>query len=92
MGARHHCGLLYPRRCAVSQAVGTYADNPLVVDNGLSVADAKSIDGYGKGGGLVDGKLVREFPSRESTPGREALEARPGQAAYSEGHRIADKD
>ena len=28
----------------------------------MSIAEAKAIDKYGKGGGLVDGKLVREFP------------------------------
>jgi protein gp37 len=41
---------------------GTYASNPLVVEQGMSVKDAATIDNYGKGGGLVDGILVREFP------------------------------
>jgi protein gp37 len=41
---------------------GTYASNPLVVEQGMSIAEARAIDKYGKGGGLVDGKLVREFP------------------------------
>jgi len=41
---------------------GTYPSNPLVVEQGMSVAEAKALDKFGKGGGLVDGKLVREFP------------------------------
>jgi protein gp37 len=43
---------------------GTYNSNPLVVEQGMSRAEAraKDIDKHGKGGGLVDGKLVREFP------------------------------
>ena len=28
----------------------------------MSIAEAKAIDKYGKGGGLIDMKLVREFP------------------------------
>jgi hypothetical protein len=30
----------------------------------LDVAAAKVVDSYGKGGGLLDGELVREFPQR----------------------------
>ena len=41
---------------------GTYKSNPLVVEQGMSIAEAKAIDKHGKGGGLVDMKLVREFP------------------------------
>jgi hypothetical protein len=32
------------------------------LEDGMSIADAKAIDIFGKGGGMVDGKLVREFP------------------------------
>jgi protein gp37 len=42
---------------------GSYATNPLVVEKELSIADAEVKDGQGKGGGLVDGKLIREFPT-----------------------------
>jgi hypothetical protein len=28
----------------------------------MSIAEALALDKYGKGGGLVDGVLVREFP------------------------------
>jgi hypothetical protein len=42
--------------------VGTYSSKPLVVERGMSIAEAKKLDKYGKGGGLVDGVLVREFP------------------------------
>jgi protein gp37 len=43
---------------------GTYKSNPLVTEQGMSVKDAKALDNHGKGGGLVDGKLIREFPLR----------------------------
>ena len=41
---------------------GTYRSNPLVVEHGLSIEEAKALDNHGKGGGLIDMKLVREFP------------------------------
>jgi protein gp37 len=41
---------------------GNYASNPLVTERGLTLDEAKRMDHYGKGGGLLDGKLVREFP------------------------------
>jgi protein gp37 len=43
---------------------GSYHNNPLVVEKGMTVPEARAIDAEGKGGGLVDGKLVREFPDR----------------------------
>ena len=43
---------------------GTYRNNPLVIEQGMSTSEAKAIDHFGKGGGLVDGQLVREFPDR----------------------------
>jgi protein gp37 len=43
---------------------GDYRNNPLVVERGLAPTEAKAIDHFGKGGGLVDGLLVREFPER----------------------------
>lgn len=42
---------------------GAPANNPLLAGRGLSVEEAKEVDPYGKGGGLLDGILVREFPS-----------------------------
>jgi hypothetical protein len=42
---------------------GTYASNPLVFEGRLSVREAERRDDYGKGGGLLDGLVVREFPS-----------------------------
>jgi protein gp37 len=42
---------------------GTYRNNPLVIEQGISLEEAKRLDPCGKGGGLVDGKLVREFPA-----------------------------
>jgi protein gp37 len=41
---------------------GTYGSNPLVIEQGMTITDAKVMDKFGKGGGLVDGKLIREFP------------------------------
>jgi protein gp37 len=41
---------------------GTYSSNPLVAEQGMSIAEARAIDKHGKGGGLIDGNLVREFP------------------------------
>jgi hypothetical protein len=49
-----------------------YASNPLVVEDGLTAAEAERIDKNGKGGGLVDGKLVREFPPRRRAAERDA--------------------
>ncbi|WP_425905484.1 DUF5131 family protein [Nitrobacter sp. TKz-YC02] len=43
---------------------GRYSNNPLVVEAGLTERQAADIDpiSNGKGGGLIDGKIVREFP------------------------------
>ena len=41
---------------------GSYANNPLTNGAGMSLTDRKAIDPYGKGGGLVGGRLIREFP------------------------------
>ncbi|WP_338829868.1 DUF5131 family protein [Bradyrhizobium sp. 27S5] len=43
---------------------GRYANNPLVVEDGMSEGDARAADplSNGKGGGLLDGRFYREFP------------------------------
>ena len=41
---------------------GSYANNPLVTEMGLTVPEARVMDPYGKGGALLDGQLWREFP------------------------------
>lgn len=41
---------------------GTYSSNPLVAEECMNASAAKQIDLEGKGGGLIDGELVREFP------------------------------
>ena len=51
---------------------GTYSSNPLVVEQGMSIAEAKALDKFGHGGGLVDGVLVREFPTRPNSASRDA--------------------
>ena len=51
---------------------GTYSSNPLVVEQGMSVAEARSADPFGKGGGLVDGEIVREFPETRKSLSRHA--------------------
>ena len=43
---------------------GSYDNNPLVVEKGMTIREAREINAEGKGGGLVDGNLVREFPDR----------------------------
>lgn len=45
---------------------GSYDNNPLVTEQGLSIDEAKVIDPHGKGGGLLDGQLVRQFPQARS--------------------------
>jgi protein gp37 len=51
---------------------GVYQNNPLVVKQGMSIDEAKALDKFGKGGGLVDDKLVREFPVRRNATNRDA--------------------
>jgi protein gp37 len=41
---------------------GSYQNNPLVVEQRMTAREAKELDAEGKGGGLLDGLLVREFP------------------------------
>jgi protein gp37 len=42
---------------------GSYANNPLVTEAGLSVNAAHDRDPHGKGGGLLSGHLIRQFPT-----------------------------
>ena len=51
---------------------GTYQNNPLVAKRGMTIDEAKALDNFGKGGGLIDGELVREFPVRRTTGNRKA--------------------
>jgi len=51
---------------------GSYRNNPLVVEQGMSTEEAKRVDPFGKGGGLVDGELVRQYPMRRNTSNRNA--------------------
>lgn len=47
---------------------GTYASNPLVFEKGFSAKQAEKIDSEGKGGGLINGAVIRKFPTpRELT-------------------------
>jgi len=41
---------------------GSYASNPLVIEQGMTLAEAAALDKHGKGGGLLDGRLYRSFP------------------------------
>jgi hypothetical protein len=41
---------------------GVVTNNPLVGEKGMSRTAAAVADPYGKGGGLLDGKLYRDFP------------------------------
>jgi hypothetical protein len=51
---------------------GVYRNNPLVVNKGMSIDQAKGLDKFGKGGGLIDGELVREFPNPRKTLNKNA--------------------
>lgn len=51
---------------------GSYGNNPLVVNKGLSIDKAKVLDAFGKGGGLVDDELIREYPVPRHTGNRKA--------------------
>ena len=42
---------------------GVYQNNPLVVNKGMSIKEAKGLDKFEKGGCLIDGKRVWEFPT-----------------------------
>lgn len=42
---------------------GNWTSNPLVAEDAVPIADAKARDPHGKGGGLLDGQIVREFPT-----------------------------
>jgi len=64
---------------------GSYSNNPLVVEDGLTINEATRIDPpeNGKGGGKLDGKIWRGFPrksaiasSKESASSRHAVERR----------------
>jgi protein gp37 len=64
---------------------GTYANNPHVVEQGLPTRDAMRLDPpeNGKGGGMLDGRLWREFPVGApvvSAMGRRARDATEGRA------------
>jgi protein gp37 len=65
---------------------GSYTNNPLVVEEGCTVQDAMQSDPpeNGKGGGKLDGKLWREFPSTQNfsvlMKGRIAKDACAGRA------------
>src|SRR3954465_9754476 len=64
---------------------GTYANNPHVVEQGLPTRDAMRLDPpeNGKGGGMLDGRLWREFPvavPAVNALGRRARDAAEGRA------------
>ena len=42
---------------------GDYRHSPLVVEQGMRVPEARELDAHGKGGSLLDGELVRQFPA-----------------------------
>jgi protein gp37 len=51
---------------------GSYRNNPLVVNKGMSIKRVKLLDNFGKGGGLIDGKLIREYPMPRNAGNRKA--------------------
>jgi hypothetical protein len=51
---------------------GSYQGNPLVVEQGLQISEAKVLDSFEKSGCLVDGKIIREYPMHSSSTNRRA--------------------
>jgi protein gp37 len=47
---------------------GSTKSNPLVSTGGVSEAEVQKIDPIGKGGSLVDGVMIQEFPTPRSNP------------------------
>ncbi|MCY3933541.1 MAG: DUF5131 family protein [Acidobacteria bacterium] len=41
---------------------GTYLSNPLVREVGMTTAEARKLDKDGKGGGRIDGEIIRQIP------------------------------
>jgi protein gp37 len=54
---------------------GSYQNNPFVTEEGWDVKHARLEDVHGKGGCMLDGKLVREFPQRRVREVEEATAA-----------------
>lgn len=46
---------------------GSYQSNPLVSERDMALDRAKIADPHGKGGGLLDGEIIREFPRLGAT-------------------------
>jgi protein gp37 len=46
---------------------GAYRNNPLCYSEGLSAKEVEKLDSHGKGGGLLDGKLYRQFPKSRAS-------------------------
>ncbi|SIQ24800.1 protein gp37 [Rhizobium sp. RU35A] len=46
---------------------GAATNNPLVQEQGLPASLVKELDQFGKGGGLLDGELIREFPAEKES-------------------------
>ena len=68
---------------------GTYKNNPSVVEDGLTEPQAIKIDPpeNGKGGGKLDGRLWREFPTGRSRTAAMTFSRQKGRENASEGLR-----
>lgn len=64
---------------------GIYASNPLVCERGLSVAEAEAIDNHGKGGSLIDGALVKNWPHARAASSPVACSQRATMASHLRG-------
>lgn len=51
---------------------GAPGNNPLVQNGEVSSEELKTVDPHGKGGGLLNGKLIREFPQPAQVEGSSA--------------------
>ena len=52
---------------------GTYRSNPLCYEQGMTQSQAKRLDSHGKGGFLIDGEPVQEFPDERQTARQRSL-------------------
>jgi len=61
---------------------GTYLSNPLVREVGMTTAEARKLDRDGKGGGRLDGEIIRQIPPSALPVPSSAPEPEPQAALF----------
>lgn len=64
---------------------GQYASNPLVIEHGLNVRAAAVADPHGKGGSLLDGRLIKQWPHARYAVSPDAVSHRVTMASTLQG-------